>query len=188
MSRNCKPLFAIAKRPMILLEVLIALALIAMCALPLLTPHFAMLNQQKKFISTMKLDHHVHLLYIDVLERLQKNKISWNLIQDHTEIPIDEDMWVRIGEYPLPNLRGSYHFEEIKSKSNNVTNWSAYLLNLVFTFEKTHLDQKEPPSTTLRKFPYTVYVLRHTAEVPVIEDENEKQKSSNKNENAPEKN
>lgn len=157
-----------SKRYMILLEILIALALVTLCILPLLTPHVAMIKQQKKFISEMKLDHLVHLLYVDMLEQMQQNKISWTLINDQNPIPIDEAMWQRIGESPPPNLKGSYRFGEVKKKENETTQWGAHLLSLTFTFEPTSGPTNKAGKDMRKIFPYTVYALRH-AITPTID-------------------
>lgn len=149
-----------AKRYMILLEVLIAMALVALCALPLIAPHFEMLKAQKKFISTLKLDHFTHLFYVDVLEQLQANKITWQQIQDKMPIPIDEKMWERINEKNSLNIKGNFQFEEIKSKFSNDKSWGAYLYTLTFTFEP----MEATASSKKWVFPYTVYLLRKGAQ------------------------
>lgn len=151
----------ISRRHMILLEILIALALITLCILPLLTPHVAMIKQQKKFINEMKLDHTVHLLYVDVLEQMQQNKISWAQIAEKKPIPIDDAMWTRIGANSPPHLKGSYRFDEVKRKENETTLWAAHLLTVTFTFEPETGAFDEAGKDMRKMFPYTVYALRH---------------------------
>lgn len=167
-----------SKRHMILLEVLISLAIIALCILPLLAPHLAMLKQQRKFINEMKLDHAVHLFYIDVLELLQQNKISWAQIEGKEVIPISEDMWERVGETNNFGLKGSFRFDDIKHKSNDKTQWAAHLLSLTFTFEPINCAKEEDCKKRQRVFPYTVYALRHaqTTEVDIDKKEEDPKK------------
>lgn len=148
------------KRFMLLMEILIALFLIAVCVLPLIAPHVMMAKEQHKLGMTMKIDHAVHLLYVDVLEQLHKNKIPWNTIQDHKLIEIDDKMWERIGvEKELP-LRGFFRFDEVKHKPKKPAEWNAYLLTVTFYFL--------PPGSTADVqsapwiFPYDLTILKHS--------------------------
>lgn len=175
MSKTYRPLFSIVRRPMILLEILIALAMIALCALPLITPHVAMIKEQKHFINTMKLDHYVHLIYVDILEQLHTNKIGWNVITEKTPIPLDESLIARLGETNFPKLKGYFRFHEIKHKINKSTGWSAYLLKLNIVFEP---DEKLGNKT--QEFPYTVYLLRKTEPEEETSKPAEKEKEKEK--------
>lgn len=123
---------------MILLEIMIALALITLCVLPLLAPRAAMLNEQRKLIHTMELDHLVSLLYVDVLERLHKNEIPWKDLMEQTSFPVDEGMLKRISPTAtIPHgLIGTYRFDTIRCKTNIEKGLTLPLLHLTFVFQK----------------------------------------------------
>src|ERR1700722_13895 len=70
------------KRPFLMLEVLIAFALITLCATPLIYPHVSMIKAQKEFINKMKINHSVNLIYVNILEKLHRNEIPLQDIED----------------------------------------------------------------------------------------------------------
>lgn len=165
--------YSLKKRHVLLLEILIALAIIAMCILPLLYPHATILNQQQRFLKKTTLDHTVNLLYVDVLEQLQKNQIPWSAIQSHAQIPINEDMLQRAGfKNPFP-FNGTFRFDEKpheKSgepsvKGNKNTGWYVYKLNVTFVF--TPKDSKKEGEKFI--FPYRLSLLRKTPNGPDAE-------------------
>lgn len=142
---------------MILLEVLIALTLIAMCALPLIYPHIFLLQAQRKFVKTIELDHYVNLMYGDVFQRMHTGDISWNQIQSKEEISIDDAMLMRIQAHNLPKIgfKGSYHFgPPLRKKAGPV--WGAYVIPVIF---KINPEATKTPSKLL-SYEASVYVLR----------------------------
>lgn len=162
------------KRPMILLEVLIALALISLCMIPLISPHVTLIQQQKRFVTTMEMDRVVNLMYVDVLERLQKNEIPWRAIQEKQALPID-DIVERIQEKKIP-LTGSFQFGEVHHKENDTTGWHVYELSITFTIFPKNASKP-------LVFPFTVPVIRHvvtndTPQDDVNDEENVKPKDS----------
>src|ERR1700733_15257578 len=106
------------KRPMMLLEVLIAFALIVAAVLPLLTPHLFMYKAQTEFIQKVQLDHDVNLLYGEVLQRLYLNRIPWAELQQNAYV-IEPEMLHRTGIDPAKfRFQGGYRFKEIRCKPN----------------------------------------------------------------------
>ncbi len=166
-------MYSVKKRHILLLEILIALAILTMCILPLLSPHATILNQQQRFLKKTTLDHVVSLLYVDVLEQLQKNIIPWQSIQEHAQIAIDGEMLKRVGfDRPFP-FNGTFRFDEkpheksgepsIKGDKN--TGW--YVYKLVVTFVFTPTDSKKEKEKYI--FPYRLTLLRHTANGPAAD-------------------
>jgi hypothetical protein len=145
------------KRPFLLLEVMIAFALIVLCALPLIAPYLEIVKEQKQFNVKMELDHASHLFYVMLLEQLHNNKIDWKDIHSSAILPLTADHWKAIGySSPLPFV-GSYHFKEIKNKSDKKKAWNGYLFRLTLAFVDKRV-QENPPKIN---FPYTVCLVRH---------------------------
>lgn len=163
------------KRTMLLLEVLIALALVVLCVLPLIGPHVDLLRQQKQFVSTMELDRAVNLLYVNLLERMHKNQLPINLLFDKQPKPIDP-LLTDLSGINLPHLTGSYQIEEIKHKGKNENGWNVYLLKLTFSLQK-----QSGEAATVYKFPFELTVIRKISEPP---PEDQAAKDNEKN-NAP---
>lgn len=149
-------MYRLNKRPMLLLEVIIALALVALCALPLIAPHLELVNQQRHLSRTVEVDRAVNLLYVQVLEQLQKNKIPWSSIVEHQPLliePLVEEMKLAEGDLKI-SIKGTYRIDEVKHKENEDSGWSVYWLKVVFN---VHL----PESKKAVVFPYDVTIMRH---------------------------
>jgi hypothetical protein len=130
-----KKIFRLHQHPFALLEVLIAFALVALCALPLIYPHIFILQSERKFISTVELDHSVNLLYADFLQKLYKNEIPWQNIESGHSFPIDPHWFKPLGiKEDLPFI-GNYKFEKIQHKPpSKDSERVAYIFNLKFSF------------------------------------------------------
>jgi hypothetical protein len=148
------------KRPMMLVEVLIAFALIVTAVLPLLTPHLFMLKAQTEFIQKVQLDHDVNLLYGEVLQRLYLNRIPWTDLQDSTFM-IDPDMLHRAGIDPAQfRFQGTYRFKELRCKSKRDAPYSLGLYQLMFRFLPKNPSKTKPPKPL--EYEYKVFVVHDT--------------------------
>lgn len=156
---------------MVLMEVMIALALIVMCILPLISPHAFLLLQQKKFISTIKLDHAVNLLYVDLLEKLHKNEIPWVSIQDGVIFPIDELLLRRLNHDQTVPFKGSFRIHELKGKSNDKERWGVHLIKITFSFVPMDFKgaEEEQKKQSL-EYTYKTFIVRNSEKDPVNED------------------
>ncbi len=143
------------KRHMLLLEVLIALALIALCAIPLIAPQVSMLTQQTAFIQRMELDHAAHLLYVRILEQLHLNRIDWNDVETKRMIPITQDMLKASGFNKNLPYTGSLYFDIIKHKFDDPKEWNAYRVKLTFVFHRTHKEEDKA------EYAYITTIVRH---------------------------
>lgn len=131
-----KSAYRLKRLPIVLLEVLIAFALIALCVLPLIYPHVFILQSEKKFISTVELDHFVNLLYADRLQKLYQNEIPWQDIENGNEMPIDSHLMESVkykGDLPFT---GYYKFikERQKPKPPKESDKTVYIFELKFVF------------------------------------------------------
>lgn len=65
------------RRPYLLLEVLVAFFLVALCAVPLIQPQFAMLKTEYSFVRGIALDRLVNRYYADLLVRFYRGEVPW---------------------------------------------------------------------------------------------------------------
>lgn len=163
-------MFKVCKRPILLLEVLIAIALVTLCILPLLAPHVEILREQQRLITHMKIDHQINLLYVDLLESLQKNEIAWGDLLSGRIFSVEEGKWNAADKNTLKvPLKVTYQFEldqhkPQKKKENG--EWEVYVFKLIFHATSTILQKEKPLS-----FTYRVCVLQHHATANSMEAE-----------------
>ena len=112
----------IRKQPFLLLEVMIAFSLIVLCIFPLISPHIELYKAKKLFLNRLEQDHVVNVLYVDLLEKLYRNEIPWETLQDKKKIPFE-----KLG------YQGTYQFEEIKHKPPEETGFTVVLIRLNIT-------------------------------------------------------
>lgn len=147
------------KRPILLLEVMIAIALIVMAAIPLIYPHIYLLRTQRHFMDKVALDHAVNLHYVDLLERLYKNEISWAAILNELEFPVTEEQFQKAGFNMSLPFKGNYRFkvQKFKPKGEGGAPLTLYVLDLDYVFYPA----KETPSeSNTLNYHYNLFVVR----------------------------
>lgn len=130
--KNCR---SVIRRPILLLEVIIAFALVALCVLPLIYPHVFILRSEKQFVSEVELDHRVSLIYADIMEKLYRKEIPWQDIIGQKETPIDLSGGSRKDEKGTLPYKGSYKFVKYKQKAKDEESHNMYLFRLIFSFQ-----------------------------------------------------
>lgn len=145
-----------------LLEVLIAFAIVALCAIPLILPHAVMLKAQRQFVRKMELDHAVNLLYGNALEKLYLNKINWTdiILQNPFEITSET---LREAHYDKPlSYSGSYHFMEDKHKPEKLGNYNLFQFTLLFSFLPNEFKNSKDEVKQKNKvdYKYKVFIVR----------------------------
>lgn len=149
----------VRKRYFLILEVLIAFALIVLCLFPLLVPQVFILKSQARFINKVKLDHLVNLLYGHVTKELFINRIEWKDIEGQTTFPITQDEVANLGFPPLFK-DGYYNLKIVDQKPKIKENepeptYFLYVLALTFSFKINEQDEK-PANYT-----YNIFVARN---------------------------
>lgn len=122
------------RRHIVLLEVLISFALVALCALPLIYSQVMILRSEREFTQVVDLDHAVSLLFANHLQKLYLKEISWTDIQSKKEFPIDDLMLKESGVTRDLPFNGVYKFEEKMHKPPKQTEDVVYLYKLIYTF------------------------------------------------------
>lgn len=149
----------IKKRSLLLLEVLIAFAIIVLCIFPLIYPHAAMAKAQKEFVQKVQLDHAVTLLYGQIYQDLLTNKIEWPDIINKRRFEVTpEDLQKFIPDY-LP-YKGWYQFELKSQKPPQFQDKTAYIYFLKFTFEPIKISKKNQKNSKPLEYIYQVFILR----------------------------
>lgn len=80
----------VKRRPFLLLEVLIALAIVILCAYPLLSTHFFIYKTEKKFATTAEVHRLVNSVFGYIVEQLYANKIPWKDLLEQTIYPLTD--------------------------------------------------------------------------------------------------
>lgn len=130
-----------------------------MAAIPLIYPHIYLLRTQRHFMDKVALDHAVNLHYVDLLERLYKNEISWAAILNELEFPITEEEFRQGGiNVPLP-FKGNYHFkvQKFKPKGETGSPLTLYLIDLDYVFYPA---SQTPSEENALKYHYDLFVVR----------------------------
>lgn len=162
---NIKAFTYIKKRYQMLLEVLIAFALIVMCVLPLISTHVSMLKMQNQFIRKIELDHVVNLLYAKVLEKLYLNSYSFgDLTVNQTVFDVDASFLSEIGYDKPLQFKGSFNFFETKPKykPKKAAPYTLYLFKLTFHFLPVEFVNApaEKKAAQMITYTYDVFLVR----------------------------
>lgn len=162
------------RRHFLLLEVLIAFLLVALCAIPLVSPHVAIYRDQQEFMDKIELDHFVNQYYAEIIEKLYRQAISWDAFTQGTKFQIEKERIVSWNNRPLP-YEGSYSFDNKKSKPKDPKPFTVYLLHLTLQFKSV----KDKKNTY--KYEYDIFVPRQLpGETPEKDDEEGKDKKDDK--------
>ncbi|MCB1111239.1 MAG: hypothetical protein H7A37_06670 [Chlamydiales bacterium] len=137
------------KRPLTIMEVLIAFALVVLCVFPLIAPHVLMLRAEYRFIDQVRLDHYVNDHYVSLLEQLHRNVIPWSSIEEGAEQPLEAP--------EIKPYRGSYRLSIAEKKPKESAPTSAYLVELHYRFTK---DEAKKPV----EYNYLIYLVRRIAQ------------------------
>lgn len=123
-----------SRRHFLLLEVMIAFALVVACVIPMLRPHLYMLTEEKRFMREVELDRLVGVLYCDMLvERFYRPNITWLTITSGEPITIDDNRVANLG------YSGTYRFKVTKKKGKFSDDfYSLDFLTITYTFKPTY--------------------------------------------------
>lgn len=168
------------RRPILLLEVLIAFAIIVLCIFPLIYPHAAMAKAQREFIKKIELNHTVELLFAQIYQDLLTNKIDWGDIENKRRFELTPQDLEKLNNNKSLPYQGHYYFEEVihKPKAQTPQDITAYIFNVVFKF----YPQYETKKTTLKgqtkktlEYKYKIFILRDLKTAPQDSKTEEKQ-------------
>lgn len=92
-------MFIKKKRPLTLLEVLIAFLLVVVAVVPLIAPYRFMLVETDKRLKELEIDRITPILYSDILARILRKEITIGQLSEDTL-------------HPITNPKGTYQYVE----------------------------------------------------------------------------
>jgi len=151
LNASSKP-YKLRKRQFLLLEVMIALALVSIAILPLLSPHFQIYQRQIAFTHKLEADLAAPSIYAALVQKLHQNEILFGDIELKTSYPIDTPFLDSISYPSSFPYRGKYHFSINKQKKNE--QYGLYLVTLTL-----ELHPKSKPKDILT-YRYQIFISR----------------------------
>jgi hypothetical protein len=165
------------RRPVLLLEVLIAFVLVVLCVIPLIYPHVYMVKLEKEFIGSIDADHVANALYAQLYEKLQKNEIPWDKLLDKTPVVVDDAVITEINNGRALPYKVSYQFEELNHKPKTPQPLSVYLFKVTYLFNPKIEKSNEDKSL---KYSYQVFIARNLPQAAAAPKEPENGKDGKK--------
>ena len=153
MNKLRKPVFYrkrsnIQKRPFQLLEILIAIFLVIVCAIPLVQTYVGMHLEQKDQNRLADANQIVEEVHAKILEDLYKKKIGFQQMEDPQEREIDDESLITKAK--KLNFKVTYNFERVLPRKLRADT-AKVLMHL--NIKLTRLDDPKK-STTIR---YSLY-------------------------------
>lgn len=174
----------VKRRPFLLLEVLIALVIVILCAYPLLSTHFFIYKTEKKFAKTAEAHRLVNSVFGYIVEQLYANKILWKDVLEQTIYPLTDKEKTSLGfptDFPYdvayqvtPMLKKGSHTKLRKKIGKAGLHDHLIIITIQLIPKLDHLDATD--------FVYHLYVERRViegkelsinAEAPIAEDSEE---------------
>ena len=139
--KKLKGLAYLQKRAFILIEVLIAMMLLLMALTPLLAPHVQLAKAQSEFVQDLEAYHFANLVYGDIYEKLQFNKIPLEDVLSSQIFEIDPNTVIG-WEKDSANFKPQYSFTVIKFKGDDSSKVYKITLNVQLQSIQ-HADKKQ---------------------------------------------
>ncbi len=139
------------RRNFLLLEVLISLLLVVLCAAPFFSSQVFMYKQEAQFQTKLELERIVNLLFVNVMQNLYENKISWQQIIEQQEQSFGNDAEAFFPKH-LP-CTATYTFKDgrVKPAEDKLVARHYYRKKLIIAVT--------PKKTDLPKMSYTYEVM-----------------------------
>lgn len=150
------------KRPVILLEVLLAIAFVSICSTAVFSTPAKVYQKQIKAIKELELARASQTLFVKLLPELRQ-KHKWEEItrKKETFFPIREEVLISYSPYMSSKMEAAYRMKERRKKEGDAdTFYSLFEIEIFFkdasddrSFEKAHKDKKYKP------YHYTYFVF-----------------------------
>ncbi len=154
------------KRPFVLLELLIALFLVGMCALPLANLPFKALQEEMHSAYRGQATRLADLGFAKLKESLYKNEISWNEIAKVEKGPIvlfEEVCDLSFSPLKTKKFVRKVSLKQVGKKTQGVEQWRLFIAKIEISPQekKMRLFQKGSKGKNMARFAY--YLIVHTS-------------------------
>lgn len=111
-----------SRRPALLLEVLIGLALVGLCVIPLVRPHILAYQAQWQFVRELEREQFADQFFVQQWQDLFERKISWRSIEKEERFPLPHSPRGYRGEffYSIERSKGGEPSEEGPQKYHKI--------------------------------------------------------------------
>ena len=123
-----------AKRPFLLLEVMISFVLIVMCVLPLIYPHVALYKETASFRRWEESQKMHQLIFTAIQMKLHRNDLTWQQINSETKFALDKTFLEVLDPSLTLNEKGFYRFKIKRKKTNKNSTQGYYLFEVEITY------------------------------------------------------
>ena len=145
------------KRSFLLFELLISLALIALCLFPLIKPHAAMRKGQLDHLIEMQLEQVNQAAFCTFKKMLYENRgPAWKQLQKETRGTLEKTFYIYTGKKSAIPITCVYKTERLDSTTKKKTSTKALVIDvqLIFTM----------PQHKERTFSHTLYLEQRPGE------------------------
>lgn len=129
----------------LLIELLVAMAIIALCAYPLLVPHFSIAQAERSSLEKRQLERLADQAYLEILEALYKNSLPdqsamkpvvWKTFENSIEGEWEKPAHVYLGEEHISNFNRAYQISQV-NLNNPLPDEKYRLLDINVIFKKS---------------------------------------------------
>lgn len=139
----------IQKRSFLLLELLISLALIALCFFPLIKPHTLMRKADISYLEEIQLERVAQAAFCHIKERLYENRVhQWENLCRQDEGKLDEPFFISLETAGEKQLTCHYTTQCLDKVNKRSQNKMGLLIEISMHFSPT-LTKKNPYVRTL---------------------------------------
>lgn len=150
-----------SRRHILLLEVLIAFALVVLCIFPLIAPHVFILKAQYEFNDKIILDQKISQFYAQTLEKIYKNEIPWSAFEQETHFPIEKE---QLGMDAHFDYSGTYHFKIVRQKGKEKQPFNANVVTLTISLVPTIKQEDSMKSSKALNYEYRFFAAHLNAQ------------------------
>lgn len=145
---------AACKASFLLLEVIVALAIVALCAYPLLSPHFFTFKKQIELAEKSQLQNWAELSFLEIEQKLydlkgkETEEFNWTSFENEKERKLESPAIVYLGE-GKSNLFERYYSLSFKEKELDLRKEDLRLLEVKIWFPRKENSPHQYSFTTI---------------------------------------
>jgi len=124
----------VKKRPFILLEIMIAIALVALFTLPLTLNPTRLLIQEVKMLERMEAERIADLSFLEVKEKLLRQQIPWSELKEgkKKKYPLENQHFISLAGFKKKRVNGTF---SLRVKNEKEGDGGTIYRHLIVTIE-----------------------------------------------------